>query len=634
MADISRSRTPPSAVSFRATHSHEGRVLETLTLVIAAALVMAALSLGRQIFIPMAIAVLLSFVLAAPVRWLRLIHLPRGLSVVLVVAFACAIVAFASLLLVRQATQLANDLPNYQTVITSKVDNLRSGLSHSLLVERLSQAFRSLEKQAKTPAEENKTKAGPAERGAAPEPVPVEVHQPPPRPVDVLMRFGASAFEYLATAGIVVTFVAFILLQREDLRDRLIRLAGARDLSRTTAAIDDAAQRVSRYLAVQTMLNVGFGIVIGSGLALIGVPSPLLWGILAMLMRFVPYIGAFVAAAFPVLLAAAVDPGWGMMAMTLALFLITEPLIGQVIEPLLYGHSTGLSPLAVVVSAIFWTWLWGPVGLLLATPLTVCLVVMGRHVERLSFLDVMLGDQPPLSAQESFYQRMLAGHAAEAAEDAQLATREVPLIRWYDTTVRDALLLAQSDLERGVLDQEQQEKIRDTFSDVIGDLDTVEDPDSHVQGTVLPVLTHDALKEEWRGAAPILIVPARGALDEIACSVLAQLCARHGLPARVIEPSRLSSVRVQSIDLSGTALACLVCLGSAVSPAGLRFALRRIRRRLPQSELMLVSWSEALDPHLAEVATLIKAKATASMMEALQLTLASAQPQSSEEINV
>lgn len=595
---------------------------------------MAALSLGRQIFIPMAIAVLLSFVLAAPVRWLRLIHLPRGLSVVLVVAFACAIVAFASLLLVRQATQLANDLPNYQTVITSKVDNLRSGLSHSLLVERLSQAFRSLEKQAKTPAEENKTKAGPAERGAAPEPVPVEMHQRPPRPVDVLMRFGASAFEYLATAGIVVIFVAFILLQREDLRDRLIRLAGARDLSRTTAAIDDAAQRVSRYLAVQTMLNVGFGIVIGSGLALIGVPSPLLWGILAMLMRFVPYIGAFVAAAFPVLLAAAVDPGWGMMAMTLALFLITEPLIGQVIEPLLYGHSTGLSPLAVVVSAIFWTWLWGPVGLLLATPLTVCLVVMGRHVERLAFLDVMLGDQPPLSAQESFYQRMLAGHAAEAAEDAQLATREVPLIRWYDTTVRDALLLAQSDLERGVLDQEQQEKIRDTFSDVIEDLDTVEDPDSNLQGTVLPVLTHDALKEEWRGAAPILIVPARGVLDEIACSVLAQLCAQHGLPARVIEPSRLSSVRVQSIDLSGTALACLVCVGSAVSPAGLRFALRRIRRRLPQSELMLVSWSEALDPHLAEVATLIKAKATASMMEALQLTLASAQPQSSEEINV
>jgi len=322
------------------------------------------------------------------------------------------------------------------------------------------------------------------------------------------------------------------------------------------------------------------------------------------------------------------------MAMTLALFLITEPLIGQVIEPLLYGHSTGLSPLAVVVSAIFWTWLWGPVGLLLATPLTVCLVVMGRHVERLSFLDVMLGDQPPLSAQESFYQRMLAGHAAEAAEDAQLATREVPLIRWYDTTVRDALLLAQSDLERGVLDQEQQEKIRDTFSDVIEDLDTVEDPDSNLQGTVLPVLTHDALKEEWRGAAPILIVPARGVLDEIACSVLAQLCAQHGLPARVIEPSRLSSMRVQSIDLSGTALACLVCLGSAVSPAGSRFALRRIRRRLPQSELMLVSWSEALDPHLAEVATLIKAKATASMMEALQLTLASAQPQSSEEINV
>jgi len=630
MADLRSAR--PVATSSRARVSQEARSLETLTLVIAAALVMTALSLGRQIFIPMAISVLLSFVLAAPVRWLRAIQIPRGLSVVMVVALACAIATLVSLLLVRQATQLANDLPNYQTVINEKVENVRKGFSHSLLIERVSQAFRTLEKQVREP-DGATTKPTANERSAMPEPVPVEVHQPAPGPLDVLIKLGASAFEYLTTAGIVVIFVAFILLQREDLRDRLIRLAGARDLSRTTAAIDDAAQRLSRYLAVQSMLNVGFGIVIGGGLALIGVPSPLLWGILAMLMRFVPYIGAFVSAAFPVLLAAAVEPGWSMVIMTLALFLITEPIIGQVIEPLLYGHSTGLSPLAVVVSAIFWTWLWGPVGLLLATPLTVCLVVMGRHVERLTFLDVMLGDQPPLSAQESFYQRMLAGHAAEAAEDAQMATRETALVEWYDSVVRDGLLLAQTDLERGVLDSEQQDKIRDTFADVIEDLDTVEEQKA-TEGSqlIISALSQDELKSEWRGPAPILIVPARGALDEIASSIFAQLCAKHGLPARVIEPTKLSTLRSQSLDLSGTTLACLVCVGSVMSHAGLRFAMRRIHRRMPHCELMLLSWSEALDTQIAEIAASIGAKATSSMTQALQLTLASAKHQSSEEI--
>ena len=629
MADLRSVR--PAASSSRTRLSQEARSLETLTLVIAAALAMTALSLGRQIFIPMAIAVLLSFVLAGPVRWLRAMQIPRGLSVVLVVGLACAIAALVSLLLVRQATQLANDLPNYQTVINEKVENVRKGFSHSPLIERLSQAFRTLEKQARAP-DDGATKPAPTERNAAPEPVPVEVHQPAPGPLDVLMKLGASAFEYLTTAGIVVIFVAFILLQREDLRDRLIRLAGARDLSRTTAAIDDAAQRLSRYLAVQSLLNVGFGIIIGSGLALIGVPSPLLWGILAMLMRFVPYIGAFVSAAFPVLLAAAVEPGWSMVIMTLALFLVTEPVIGQVIEPLLYGHSTGLSPLAVVVSAIFWTWLWGPVGLLLATPLTVCLVVMGRHVERLAFLDVMLGDQPPLSAQESFYQRMIAGHAAEAAEDAQAATREMPLIEWYDTVVRDGLLLAQADLERGVLDSEQQDKIRDTFADVIEDLETIEEQkETEAPVLIISALSHDELKENWRGPAPILIAPARGALDEMAAAIFAQLCAKHGLPARVIEANKLSAMRAQALDLNGTAMACLVCVGHVISQAALRFALRRIHRRLPQSELILLSWSEALDTQLAEIAASLSAKATSSMTQALQLTLASAKDQSLEE---
>ena len=209
----------------------------------------------------------------------------------------------------------------------------------------------------------------------------------------------------LTTAGLVVIFVIFFLSQRQDLRDRLIRLAGSHDLQRTTDAINDGAERLSRYFLAQTALNVLFGLIVGIALTLIGVPNPVLFGILAMVLRFVPYIGAFIAAIFPIALAVAVDPGWSMALMTTALFLVVEPLIGQVIEPLVYGHSTGLTPVAVIIAATFWTWLWGPIGLLLSTPLTVCLGVLGRHIPWLRFLDVMIGDEPPLSPAQSFYQR-------------------------------------------------------------------------------------------------------------------------------------------------------------------------------------------------------------------------------------
>ena len=226
----------------------------------------------------------------------------------------------------------------------------------------------------------------------------------------------------------------FILIQRQDLRNRLVRLAGAQDLQRTTAALDDAGQRLSRLFLAQLALNAAFGLVIGAGLWFIGVPSAPLWGMLAMILRFVPYIGAVISAIFPLILAAAVGAGWTMVLWTAALFLIVEPIAGHVIEPLLFGHTTGLSPVAIITSATFWTWLWGPIGLILATPLTICLVVLGRHVDGLKFLDVMLGDQPALTPAELVYQRMLARDPIEAAEQAQLflrISRLLPITRKF-----------------------------------------------------------------------------------------------------------------------------------------------------------------------------------------------------------
>jgi hypothetical protein len=312
-------------------------------------------------------------------------------------------------------------------------------------------------------------------------PVPVVVRQPDPGALESLRALISPLVHPLATTGIIIIFVIFILLQREELRNRLIRLAGSYDLQRTTAALDDAAGRLSRLFLTQLIVNGAFGLVIGVGLWLIGVPSAILWGILAAALRFVPYIGAVIAAAFPLALAVAVDPSWSMLLWTLGLFLIVEPVVGHVIEPMVYGHSTGLSPVAVVAAATFWTALWGPIGLVLATPLTVCLVVLGRHVDRLEFLDVMFGDRPALSPPEIFYQRMLAGDPTEASEKAEEFLKERSLASYYDEVALKGLQLAQVDAARGVLNEERLAKIRDTVSEFVGNL---ADQDAHPPGNV------------------------------------------------------------------------------------------------------------------------------------------------------
>ena len=277
--------------------------------------------------------------------------------------------------------------------------------------------------------------------------------QPAGTPFDLARRYLSPVLSPLATLGIVFIVAVFALLQREDLRDRLIRLVGSDDLHRTTVAIDDGGRRLSRYFLTQLSINTMFGIIIGVGLLVIGVPKPVLWGILSALLRFVPYVGSLISAVLPMALAAAVEPGWSMVLWTAALYVVVEGVTGQAVEPMVYGHSTGLSPFSVVVAAIFWSWLWGPIGLILSTPLTLCLVVMGRHVERLEFLDVMLGDRPALTPVESFYQRILAGDADEAQDHAELILKDRSLSTYYDEVALKGLQLAANDAQRGVLDR-------------------------------------------------------------------------------------------------------------------------------------------------------------------------------------
>src|SRR5580700_3454104 len=445
----------------------------SVTTILAGVVIVAALYFGREVLVPIALAVLLSFILSPCVRFLQRAHLPRVVAVIVVGAVAFSAIFGLGTLMVSQVNGLAGDLPRYQTTLAAKIDSLRGVTAGSGTLERASAVLHDLSQEIDKP-KDNSTDF--LRDGATPnKPIPVEVRQPDPGTLQTLSTLIEPLIHPLTTTGIVLIFVIFILLQHQDLRNRLVRLAGANDLQRTTAALDDAGERLSKLFLTQLGLNAGFGLIIGAGLFLIGVPSAPLWGMLAMILRFVPYIGAVISAIFPLILAAAVGPDWSMALWTGLLFLILEPVVGQVIEPLLFGHSTGLSPVAVIASATFWTWLWGPVGLILATPLTVCLVVLGRHVERLSFLDVMFGDQPALSPAELIYQRMLARDPVEAAEQAQKFLKDRPLIAYYDEVLVEGLRLAQADAGRGLLNSERMSHIRDAVAEIIDDLGGHED---------------------------------------------------------------------------------------------------------------------------------------------------------------
>ena len=369
----------------------------SLATVLVAAAIVAALYFGREVLLPMALAVLLSFVLAPAVKLVQRLYLPRFVAVTIVVLLAFGVIFGLGTLMFTQVSQLAGDLPRYQSNLAEKIQAFRGATTASGTLEQASQVLQNLQKELDRPKNAKPISPATPEVSLQDRPIPVEVRQPDPGALQTLATLIAPLIHPLATTGIIIIFVVFILLQRQDLRNQLVRIAGSHDLQRTTLAMDDAGRRLSRLFLMQLALNAAFGLIIGIGLWAIGVPSAPLWGLLAMVLRFVPYIGAIVAAIFPLIVATAVDPGWSMMLMTAALFLIVEPLIGHVIEPMVYGHSSGLSPVAVVVSATFWTWLWGPIGLILATPLTMCLVVLGRHVERLKFLEVLLGDRPALS---------------------------------------------------------------------------------------------------------------------------------------------------------------------------------------------------------------------------------------------
>jgi predicted PurR-regulated permease PerM len=559
---------------------------------IVAAIIIAAVYFARPILVPLALAILLAFALAPAVTLLRRLHVGHVLSVLLATLFAIAVIGVVVLFIGTQLAHLAVDLPQYQRNIAHKVHALESSAMSNGFIGRTSSLLNNLDNQLSTGqvAHEVNPQAG---AGNQERPIPVVIRQPSASPLQIIEDITRPLLDPLATAAIAVIFVVFILLQKEDLRDRFIWVAGTGDLQRAKIALDEGASRVSRYLLIQTAINTVFGALIGTALWFIGVPNPWLWGLVATMLRFIPYVGVPLAAAAPLLLSLAVDPGWSKVFWTVALYFGLESITGQVIEPFLYGKTAGLSPVAVVVAATFWTWVWGPVGLLLSTPLTLCLAVLGRHVEKLKFLDVLLGNRPPLANEESFYLRILAGDPDDAARVAEAFLKQHSLCEYYDIALK-GLLLAQADADRGALDENRCAAVKALIEGLIQNLSDHQAPvltglgaresDGNEETDAKPT----ELAEGWRNS-PVLCVAGRNQLDEAAALLLADLLDKCGIGSRMISAVEASTANIQKLDPSGVQIICISYLEPGKG-TNAHYLMRRLRRRVPDAAAIAGFW--------------------------------------------
>jgi predicted PurR-regulated permease PerM len=584
-----------------------------------AGLIVGALYFAREILVPVALAVLFSFVLAPFVIRLHTWRVPRTLSVLVAVFVGFSIIFSLGGLMVSQANRLAEELPGYQQTLREKIQGLRGvAAGGSGTLERASRVLRELDTELQNP-ERGQALIDGLRRQPQDKPIPVEIRQPDPGTLTTLVAIIQPLIQPLTTTGVVVIFVIFILLQRQDLRNRFIRLAGSHDMQRTTAALDDAGQRLSRLFLNQIIVNASFGLIVGIGLQLIGVPSAPLWGLIAMILRFVPYVGSPISAVFPLILAAAVGTGWGMLLATTALFSTLQLIAGQVVEPLVYGRSSGLSPVAIVISASFWTWLWGPIGLVLATPLTVCLVVVGRHVDRLQFLDILLGNEPALTPPQLVYQRMLAGDPIEALQQAHTFLADHSLEEYYDAIMLNGLRLAELDTRLGRLDRDRIDRVLATVNEVVEDLEIHEDRVPTETSSVdlrsnfarLEPLIDSAsdapLLERWERPGAILCIPGSGKIDEAAVLVLAQILKRRGLGVAAETADALSMSRFFSLELSEASAFC-ICYAGKPSDAMIQYTVRRLSKKSKGGRIIIAllgSESEAVTPGTIDITTVM-----------------------------
>jgi len=505
--------------------------------------VLAILYLGRDVLVPITMAGLLGFLIAPLIHRLRRVGVGHTASIWLAVFGAAAVLVGMGLVIASQFVQLEAALPEYEETVRAKLTALNAFTEDKLRI-LAEPAERLMHPLNEVPGTAAAGRSGPA-LGATTAPVPVEVRAPQAGPVQLLAQVLSSVWTPLASAGVVFVILVFVLLEREALRDRFIRLAGGSDLRMSTLAINDAATRLSRFFVSQFAVNLSVGVLVWFGLALLGLSHGLLWGMLTAVLRFVPYIGVWIGALCAAGFAAGVAPGWTLSLEVLGLFLLVELVVSQLVEPQLYGHSTGLSPLSVVIAAIFWSSLWGPVGLVVSTPLTLCLVVAGRYVKALNFLEVLFGDAPALSLAQNFYQRALAGDAGEIIVGARQFLKGKTLAEYCDAVLIPALVLARRDVDEGFISEAEQRQVGGAIAAV---LESLAGPRRWWKPVPkVSLLAHVSLGRQLRGQRELQTGKWQGPLDGPAGSVV--LCVGlgtigHDLTAEVL----VRVLRAQKID--------------------------------------------------------------------------------------
>jgi predicted PurR-regulated permease PerM len=547
-------------------------------------LVVAILRLGEDVLLPIAFAGLLAFLLSPLVVRLSRWGLPKSVAIVATVTFAFAVIGAVGWVVTSQAISLVRELPNYEQNLHQKITALKQP-HRPAFVSRIAEMAENLQRDLKAPLPDRPVTA-PAPPGE-PRPVPVEVKATEPTPWEVARNLATPLLRPLGVAGIIIVFVVAMLFQREDLRDRVIKLVSAGQLNVATQALDDAASRVSRYLGMQLVVNATYGVPIGIGLFIVGIPNALLWGLLATLLRFIPFLGPWIAAAFPVSLAIAVDPGWAKLLYVLGIFVVMEIVSSNIVEILVYGATTGISNLALLVAAVFWTWLWGPAGLVLSTPLTVCLLVLGKYVPGLGFLRMLLGSEPVLEPPAQFYQRMLSMESEDMLDLALKYIEEHSLDDFYDNVFLPALLLCEQDRHRGSVPELRQQFIFQASRELVDELER--ETEATDKANAAAVATEAAERVAQPESPRVLALPARDEADEIVALMLCHLLRRRGVPAGVQTLTAPMAGTLDVVDQHSIEVMVVSALPPSTVSA-VRQLGRRLRQRFPSLPMVVGIW--------------------------------------------
>ncbi len=571
--------------------SNSSRTLSQLLAVVVTVVLITVLYLAKTVILPLALAMLLTFVLAPVVTWLERARLPRTVAIAVVMLAAGAVLGCAGWTVFKQLVQVTDAIPSYTTNIQEKIQSFQQPKTTSF--GRAQRELDNLSKQISDWSSgftSDQGHAGAVELGLPNHPVSVREVGGSQGRLDAL----SGVLGVVVSVVLVAVFTFFMLLQREDLRNRLIRLSGQGHLHLMTQAMDDTSHRVSRYLSLQSLVNIGFGLIVFVALHFIALPHALLWGALAGLLRFIPYIGAPIGAFLPTALSLAVFNGWTKTLLIMAIFFCLELFTANFLEPQVYGKHTGLSSLAILVAAIFWALIWGPIGLILSVPLTVCLVVLGAYVPSLQFLTVLLGDQPVMQPGAHYYQRLLANDQREASQVLETHLKDTSLEDLYDTVLIPALNLAEQDRHRNALDDSTVDFITQTTKDLVEEFSLRVDHPMSVGSSAHqgPLATLGDIP--GTDSKKIACLPVRDDADEVVGIMLAQLLDRAGYSAMAIPIGSVDGMLAEAANAEPE----IVCL-SALPPYAVSHArsiYRRLRMQRPKLKIIIGLWNYTEDP--------------------------------------